>query len=142
MMDEELLIGNKSWNRMSQALFQEGFREGAEIGKEETLQQAFNVGFNEGLANNFPLGEVEGIMKVLAFKKISGTEHLLASNKQDSKDCIICQRPEIESSGISHIIEEQSIASKALLQSKLDHPVKEVLSKLHLQVFSDTSSKS
>lgn len=63
--DDEGAVRREARSR-EQRYWNEGFREGVEAGKEETLQHGFNVGFREGADAGLLWGELRGVAAGMA----------------------------------------------------------------------------
>lgn len=61
----ELVVANKSWEKMESNFLNDGLREGLTDGKENILQESFNEGYHQGYSSVHPLATLRGIISAL-----------------------------------------------------------------------------
>ncbi|XP_068092488.1 protein YAE1 homolog [Hyperolius riggenbachi] len=62
---DEMTFLHRDWKRSMEKRLKEGYLDGVDAGKENSLQAGFNMGYKEGVNMLIPLGEIRGIISAL-----------------------------------------------------------------------------
>ncbi|RHZ21960.1 hypothetical protein DYB37_000556 [Aphanomyces astaci] len=111
-----------------------GFREGIDVGKEETLQEGFNAGYLVGASQGFRSGVLHGLLRSYTsqFPNLASTDHvaLLATLREKEQSSIT--RGDIPSTNASDVDAVHAILASAFPNfsshmaahhDKVNHPV-------------------
>ncbi|KAL2085614.1 hypothetical protein ACEWY4_018934 [Coilia grayii] len=96
---DDTSLQNKEWKQNMDKRVKDGYRDGVDAGKEETLQSGFNEGFRQGAIRMKAIGQLKGIVSAL--------------------QCW-CQRPPVESSAtacISSLMQDVVQHEEAVLEA-------------------------
>ncbi|XP_023663179.1 OTU deubiquitinase with linear linkage specificity a [Paramormyrops kingsleyae] len=63
--EDDLSLQNKEWRTNMEKRAKEGYRDGADAGKEASLQHGFNAGYREGAAKMVAIGQLKGILSAM-----------------------------------------------------------------------------
>jgi len=74
--EDDLETSARTWKNLSKQLTTEGYREGLDKGKEDSLQAAFDDGYKSGYSSSQRLSELRGFLSALLLQKTNSDPEL------------------------------------------------------------------
>ncbi|KAL1461925.1 hypothetical protein WDU94_013787 [Cyamophila willieti] len=93
-LQDEIEVLDKTWQKLTAKVHQEGFREGADEGRTKSFQSGFDQGYAQGFTAAFPQACYNGAVRTLKANSNSNPPHNLEELASPNKAmCQICLQP-------------------------------------------------